>query len=250
MDVLQDYKFNSTYELAHLIDGSVRASVSFWNFDEQAFIDSSTRYKKDTLLHLYIVVTAVNYHHRDFIKNGDSIDEEIIEGWYRLFDLFSIKIKKFNFEGNVEIADWFEKNIEKFEKLFDKMADEVFYVLFSNRGFLLEFNNLVAKTIQEDIVLPQMFLTKKGTLKRINIPQWVKDSVFHREKGRCVFCNTDLTRLINTLTNSNYDHIVPLDLFGSNDPCNIQLSCEHCNKSKTNKNGSTSTKYIPWWVRE
>ncbi len=93
-------------------------------------------------------------------------------------------------------------------------------------------------------------MTSKGTIKRVNIPQWVKDAVFHRDKGRCVFCNTDLTRLVNTLTTNNFDHIVPLDLYGSNDPCNIQLSCEFCNKSKTNKAGATTTKYIPWWSRE
>ncbi len=250
MEDIQEYKFNSTYEMADLIDGSVRNDVSFWNFNEQDFINCAVKYSKDTLLHLYIVTTAFNYYHRDFKKNGDCIDEDSIEKWYNLFEEYCIKIKKFNFDENIEIITWFDKNYKKFVELFEHMADEVFYVLFSNRGFLLEFNNLVAKTIREDVVIPSKHLTKKGTIKRMNISVWVKDSVFHRDKGRCVFCNTDLTRLVNTLTNSNFDHIVPLDLFGANDPCNIQLSCEHCNKSKTNNAGSTSKKYIPWWSRK
>jgi len=246
MKDLHDYKFNSTYELADLIDGSARASMGFWNFNERDFINSATKFSKYTLLHMYIEAIAFNYHYRDFRKNGTSIDEEYIEKWYTLFDLYSIKINRFKFNGTAKILTWFEKNNRKFKELFKNMAGEVFYVLFSNRGFLLEFNKLVSETTY-DLIIPKKFLTNKGTIKRQNIPQWVKIAVFHRDKGRCVFCNTDLSQLINTLTRSNYDHIVSLDLFGANDPCNIQLSCEHCNKSKANKDGTTSTKYIPWW---
>ena len=248
MNGLQEFKFNHIYELVDLIDGSVKAGVSFWNYDEDVFIRSATKFSKETLLHLYIVTTAINYHHKDFRKNGNLIDEDSIEKWYSLFDSYSIKVRKYNFSGKTEIVKWFELNIGNFEELFIKMSDEVFYILFANRQFLLEFNNLTAETIL-DTEFPQKHLTPKGTIKRVAIPKWVKDAVFHREKGRCVFCNTDLTGLVNTLTNSNYDHIVPLDLHGTNDPCNIQLTCEKCNKTKTNKDGTTSNKYIPWWPK-
>ena len=180
MEILQDYKFGSTYELADLIDRHVRAKEGFWNFDIDFFISSATKFSKDTLLHLYIVTTALNYHGRDFRKNGDCYDNESMENWYELFDLFSIKIEKYKFSNcfNLEIYAWFEDNIEKFGELFNRMADEVFYVLFSNRGFLLEFNHLVAKAIREDVIIediklniPLKHLTKKGTIKRVNIPQ-------------------------------------------------------------------------------
>src|SRR5690606_11520791 len=94
---------------------------------------------------------------------------------------------------------------------------------------------------------PKEYITRKGTIKRTNIPVWVKNAVFHRDKGRCVFCNTDLTNLVNTFTKNNYDHIVPLDLYGANDPCNIQLTCERCNKSKSHKESTTSDQYYSWW---
>lgn len=74
-----------------------------------------------------------------------------------------------------------------------------------------------------------------------------KRGCFYRDKGKCVFCLKDLTGLISTLTKSNYDHIVPLDLYGTNDPCNIQLTCETCNKKKNSKEGITSNLYTPWW---
>jgi len=248
MNDLQQYNFNDIYELADLIDNSVKYDVQFWNYDSAFFITAATRFSKDTLLHLYIVTTALNHHHRDFRKNGDLIDEESIEKWYFLFDSYSIKIRKFNFDSEDEIISWFDKNLQKFAELFEKMADETFYILFANRKFLLAFNNLVTQTIKET-GLPKECVTTKGTIKRVGIPKWVKTAVYHRDKGRCVFCNIDLTNLVNTLTNSNYDHIVPLDLYGPNDPCNIQLACEKCNKSKTNKDGTTSSKYIPWWTK-
>lgn len=113
----------------------------------------------------------------------------------------------------------------------------------------MRFNNLISKTVQE-FDYPSEYLNKKGRIKRANIPAWVKKAVFHRDKGRCVFCNTDLTGIINSLTNVNYDHIVPLDRFGINDPSNIQLCCERCNKSKTNKEAETTNKYFSWWSRQ
>jgi len=137
-------------------------------------------------------------------------------------------------------------NEDAFEELFSRMADEAFHILFYNRNFLLRFNELTSETIKET-KFPNNLITKKGRLKRINIPKWVKRAVFHRDKGRCVYCNTDLTDLCNTLTKKNYDHIVPLDLYGANDPCNIQLTCESCNKSKSSREASTSFRYQPWW---
>lgn len=263
---LQEYHFNSIYKLADLIDESVNAEVEFWNFDDDYFIRCATRFSKETLLHLYIVVTAMNDYHRFYRRHGGPEDHER-EEWYSLFETYGIEIEKYRFDKEEEESEstfyseadededdnyeftfrWFEQNSDKFELLFEKMADEVFYILFSNRNFLLKFNELTVLTVRE-MKFPSDCLTIKGTIKRIAIPNWVKKAVFHRDKGRCVYCSTDLTNLINTLTASNYDHIVPLDLFGSNDPCNIQLACEHCNKSKGNRNTSTSNKYIPWWT--
>ncbi|MFS7394050.1 HNH endonuclease [Carnobacterium maltaromaticum] len=46
---------------------------------------------------------------------------------------------------------------------------------------------------------------------------------------------------------NNYDHIVPLNLFGLNDVTNIQLLCEECNMKKLDKNYSTSQFYEKWY---
>lgn len=247
MDELQDYKFNEIYDLAAIIDSHAKYENSFFNYDRTTFVNRASKFSKKTLLHLYITSAALNYFRTKFRKESDLFYEDgAMDSWYSSFKEYNISLRKFKFDGKQNIYEWFQDNVDKFEKLFDKMAEELFYILFSNRGFLLNFNYLVSETVYDN-VFPEKDLNPKGKIKRVNIPQWVRNAVYHRDKGRCVFCNTDLTRLINILTSSNFDHMIPLDLNGANDPCNIQLSCEKCNKSKKNNDGSTSTKYIAWW---
>ena len=65
--------------------------------------------------------------------------------------------------------------------------------------------------------------------KRKPIPQNVKDKVWNRDGGKCVECgsNEDL----------EFDHIIPFSKGGANTYRNIQLLCEHCNRSKSAKIG-------------
>lgn len=255
MSELREYNFNSVYDLANIIDQAVTHEVELFNHNEDYFLESSTKFRQDTILHQYIVCELLNHFRREFWENGDLMEEDIMEEWYELFSSNNIEIEEFNFidedgEENEEhdIYNWFNDNRKKFYDLFDKLGEEIFHILFSNRGFLLRFNNLIAKTVEE-FDYPGGYLNKKGRIKRAHIPTWAKRAVFHRDKGRCVFCNTDLTGILNSFTNVNYDHIVPLDRFGINDPSNLQLCCESCNKSKTNKEGETSNKYFSWWKR-
>lgn len=196
----------------------------------------------------------------------DAVSEEDSERWISLFETYDVMNPSFDVyrDADEEPYKWFIENQEKFYELFDCMADEVFHILFANRNFLIRFNLLVAKTVEATITksfpfeqytdprahYPKDKLSSKERIKRRSIPSWVKNAVFHRDKGRCVYCNTDLTGVVNSLTAKNYDHMVPLDLFGTNDPCNIQLTCETCNKSKSNRFSSTGFRYHPWWPND
>lgn len=247
MSELREYNFNSAYKFADIIDKSVEYGVELFNFNQVYFLKNSTKFSQDTILHQYIVCELLNYFSKDFRRNGDSYDEDEMNNWYELYSIYSIKIEEFDFENEeLDIYDWYCENEENFYTLFDAMGEEIFHILFSNRSFLLRFNNLITETVK-GFKYPVEYLNKKGRIKRTRIPEWVKNAVFLRDKGRCVFCNTDLTGIINSLTSVNYDHIVPLDKFGINDPSNIQLCCEKCNKSKTNKDGETTNNYFSWW---
>jgi len=61
------------------------------------------------------------------------------------------------------------------------------------------------------------------------ISQKVKDKVWNRDSGKCVQCgsNEDL----------EFDHIIPHSKGGANTYRNIQLLCESCNRSKSDKIG-------------
>jgi hypothetical protein len=53
-----------------------------------------------------------------------------------------------------------------------------------------------------------------------------KKIVFSRDGGSCQCCG--VTQMLE------YDHITPFSCGGKNDPSNIQLLCQRCNRSKSN----------------
>jgi len=126
------------------------------------------------------------------------------------------------------------------------VADDVFYILFGNRKLLIRFNEIITYTV-EDTLFPRGCLTQRGFIKRQGIPQWVKKAVFSRDKGRCTICSRDLTGLIAVDQKQHYDHMVPLNLYGVNDPSNIQLLCADCNLKKSGSTIETSDYYVRWW---
>jgi 5-methylcytosine-specific restriction endonuclease McrA len=63
--------------------------------------------------------------------------------------------------------------------------------------------------------------------RREAIPRLVQREVWQRDGGRCVECGTKAKLC--------FDHIVPFSLGGSNTVRNIQLLCEDCNLSKSNR---------------
>lgn len=119
-----------------------------------------------------------------------------------------------------------------FYEVVESIAVEMEYILFQNRDFLLRFNEQQASFFETN---PR---------KRTYIPEWVKRAVLFRDKGCCVFCKKDLTGLYTLLEDNekHFDHIVPLSEGGLNDVCNIQLSCQKCNLTKSDTS-RTSTLY-------
>jgi len=138
------------------------------------------------------------------------------------------------------------------ECLIEKIREEVFFVVFSNRGLLRNFNimmaNVLASVELEDLCIENRdYFEKIGILKRANIPSWAKKAVFYRDKGRCVECNKDISGTLSFQNHMNFDHIVPLALGGLNDVTNIQLMCEECNKKKSCLTCDTSIYYEKWY---
>jgi hypothetical protein len=138
------------------------------------------------------------------------------------------------------------------EDLIEKIREEVFFVMFSNRGLLRNFNVMMANVLSgvelDDLDMEnQSYFKENGILKRVNIPSWTKKAVFYRDRGRCVKCNKDISGTLSFQNNVNFDHIVPLAVGGLNDVTNIQLMCEECNKKKNCFTCDTSIYYEKWY---
>lgn len=120
-----------------------------------------------------------------------------------------------------------------YDQLLERMADEVFHILFHNRRVLAGLNSWISAQV-EDLDGEDHLFEGPGRLRRKSPPEWVKHAVLHREQGCCAICKADLTGLMKIVTEDQYDHMVPLALGGLNDVTNIQLLCESCNRAKSN----------------
>lgn len=64
-----------------------------------------------------------------------------------------------------------------------------------------------------------------GTGLRVGIPLAVQSLVAARQGARCTYCGSTDVPL-------EFDHIFPVSKGGTNDPSNLTLACERCNRSK------------------
>ena len=177
------------------------------------------------------------------------IDYTTFEQWYKYSSSYHkedcIEDQLDNYYNEISIE-------QPFEDLMNRLCNEVFYIVFSNRNILLLLNDLVADYISSTNITDledeyKKLFSKNGVLKRRTIPVWVKRAVFFRDRGICIACNKDLTGLMNINNAKHYDHIVPLALGGLNDITNIQLLCEKCNLKKSSNDIYTSSKYEHWY---
>jgi hypothetical protein len=154
-----------------------------------------------------------------------------------------------------DLYDWFQdlRLTGWIEELADRIAKEVFFVVFQNRTLLLAFNELVAGHVSdvdpselEDPDLAALFLGN-GRLARVNPPKWAQRAVFHRERGHCAFCHKDVSGTLSVGELLHVDHVVPLARGGLNDVTNLQLLCEECNLKKGAARANASTRYEPWY---
>lgn len=72
--------------------------------------------------------------------------------------------------------------------------------------------------------LQAMTANLDNRVRRDRIPQSVKVSVWQRDSGRCVECDSQ--------RELEFDHIIPLAMGGSNSERNLQLLCAVCNRRK------------------
>ena len=137
-------------------------------------------------------------------------------------------------------------------ELVRQICEEVFFIMFINRNLLTLFNDMIASIISEVKIkkietIEKKYFKNDGVLKRATIPEWVKRTIYYRDRGRCVLCNIDLSGIVTLQNYEEFDHIVPLSQGGINDISNMQLLCESCNRKKSGDKIITSNKYEKWY---
>lgn len=128
----------------------------------------------------------------------------------------------------------------------------MFTILYSDKNFLAFFSSKITEIVRGLKVAdyPEM-LTSDGIIKRCSYwPTWLSAGIKYRDKGRCQLCGCDITAVLRPDVMPNIDHIIPLDNGGINDPINLQLTCEHCNKSKGARSMTFNNVATPFWQLE
>jgi len=229
----RESNFKTTMNLASYIITEWHPSDFFENKDEE-FLDKILKPNKKSLLHDYI-----EFIHEDELdyalrKTGyENIIDDVVNSL--LFYKIDYPDMTEEEENDVELKEeYYSQLIELYHKLTPIIVEEIFKILFMDKGLLKEFNESISKIIKDmKSDKYEMCLEKNGVVKQYTyLPKWLKNGVFFRDKGRCQICGKDLTCLLSTDNKITYDHIISLEQGGSNDPSNFQLTCESCNISK------------------
>lgn len=152
-----------------------------------------------------------------------------------------------------EVQPWIDFVETNADDINGQIVHSAFQIVFRDRMFLQYFNSILADFIEENIAdIKKVYpgcVTSRNRIKRKGFPTWLQKAVFYRDMGTCSNpeCRADLTNLVRMLTNKNFDHIVPLNLFGSNDASNVQLLCKKCNDDKSGDSMLTGNLNTPFW---
>ncbi len=236
---------------------------AFENFREE-IIEAILKPNKTTAVHWYLA------YFQNICVEIKNIKENV-DGRDNLFDFIYRILDEVDLNPDLPIPDfdncsdeWHEDCscndiIEQWVSFVEDnndMIDELiihsaFQIVFLDRKFLHDFHLELADFVESYIdeireAYPDN-VTVKGRIKRTHFPKWLTNAVFYRDKGTCSICRCDLSNLIRTQNTIHIDHIVPLDVFGSNDASNFQLLCETCNTSKGSRSTETSSINVPFW---
>lgn len=231
--------------------------VFFWLEDYyEDVLECWIKPQKVTTIHKYIeyiVVYSIEY----------LIDKHFpVVGIIEMFSILENYDIDYSKVGRLDISEFaYDDSTEELEEyasqlfnLFLKVAldhfvNDVFTNLFWNKNFLYEFNIQCAQyigKIKKD-KYPEI-LKENGILYRAKyVPAWLKNAIIYRDKNRCSICGCDLSKAHTTVTKENFDHIIPLQNGGNNDPSNWQLTCEQCNKSKGCRSDNFTNVVMPFW---
>jgi hypothetical protein len=154
------------------------------------------------------------------IKEGDFYNIR----YYELEDILQRQFERLYLDNsinseealhNVDLQDFFDLSYDQFDEFKEKEVRKA-----------LELGANISEL--DTAKYPKVYKTLNDDAGR-SISQQVKDLVWNRDNGKCSVCGSN--------EKLEFDHIIPFSKGGSNTYRNIQLLCELCNRTKTNKIG-------------
>jgi len=216
--------------------------ADFFGFRTPDFFVKIDRPQRYTVLHAFIhEINSFPIQHYLGRIDGDMIIDE----YQRVLD-----------GANIPHPAWFnafevEDHEEELRKILENatkiIAEAAFQLLFSDRTFLFKFGKFLQPFVSQLEVGEHPCVIAPGIVNRSYFPVWLKNAVFHRDKGRCQLCGCDLTNILVPTMERHIDHMVPLKASGTNDPTNFQLTCGKCNTSKGANVHATDHLSYPYW---
>lgn len=237
-----------------MVDGVTRDPRAYLRNVEDIFGDMSSsslarKFPKWTCFHVFVeeLISSVIFEDADGSKNSPG--KYWVDYLLRSNGIGHSAVRSSEFvrgEGHEYLEALQDQDL--ISELCEQISKQVFHVLFSNRGTMSAFGHMVSGYVLHTTqsFVPDAF-GNSGHLSRASTPSWAKDAVFHRDKGRCVLCHTDLTRLYSLHAKTHFDHIIPLALGGMNCVTNLQLTCSACNQHKGARSTATSREYEAWY---
>lgn len=242
--------------------------------------------QKRTILHRFIGIffrayfEFQNYEYLDQCLPAENPDhfEQHLEGWANVLLEYQQEVPDYKHvlkilvdadENNEEIEivkdgkniasysvhDLFAYLLDDFWDRLDVIVEEIenatFFLLFKDKDFLFRFNNFLRPLVGN--LDPSYFDKNGGIIRCTYMPQWLRTAIMHRDNGCCQMCGKNLTGLFDSLDPSDlhFDHVIPLIKYGTNDPANIQILCQHCNGIKGETVDPQQYSYmLPWNMSE
>ncbi|NJB75672.1 MULTISPECIES: HNH endonuclease [Thalassospira] len=255
MTQLQNVSTTDLYYICQIVDTVTRNPSSYIRniediFGDMASISLTHSFPKWTPFHIFIesVISSVIYEEAEKSKTIGTFWVDY------LLDANDIKVSSASNDPHGGSLVYGYEYLEQLSQdnlindVCENVTKQVFHVLFSNRATLAAFWDVVSWYVSDTARLfrPEAF-TRSGHLKRSRIPMWAQNSIYHRDKGRCVLCKTDLTKLVTQENSLHFDHIIPLAKGGGNCVTNLQLTCSSCNTRKGGRASTTSKDYEAWY---
>ena len=149
---------------------------------------------------------------KDRVKNSNRYDSSVVDIFNEMYQ-DGLKKGKSNSQIVEEIDDFFESRLSR--NLSYDMNER--------------FRTLVTKLEGISYLDEDETEVKVEKVRRPSIPQSVKDRVWNRDGGKCVQCGSN--------EKIEFDHIIPFSKGGTDTYRNLQILCEKCNRSKSDKIG-------------